>query len=86
MNISIELTLTPLASDYAPAIKAFIMRLRSSDFVIKETPLSTQIYGDYDALMPFLTQEIKAAFDSDSGVVLHMKMFNSDRSQYVPNF
>lgn len=86
MNISIELTLTPLASDYAPAIKAFIMRLRSSDFVIKETPLSTQIYGDYDALMPFLTQEIKAAFDSDSGVVLHMKMFNSDRRQYVPNF
>lgn len=86
MNISVELTLTPLTSDYAPVIKDFILRLRSSNFVINETPLSTQVYGDYDALMPFLTQEIKTVFGSESGVLLHIKMFNSDRSQYVPDF
>lgn len=86
MNISVELTLTPLADDYAPVIKDFIVRLRSSNFVVYETPLSTQIYGDYDLLMAFLTKEVKTTFGSDSGVLLHMKMFNSDRSQYVPDF
>lgn len=86
MKISVELTLTPLADAYAPAIKDFIMRLRSSSFDLRETPLSTQIYGEYDALMPFLTQEIKTTFESDKGVLLHIKMFNTDRSQYAPNF
>ena len=86
MKISVELTLTPLADAYAPAIKDFIMRLRSSSFDLRETPLSTQIYGEYDALMPFLTQEIKTTFESDTGVLLHIKMFNTDRNQYVPNF
>lgn len=86
MKISVELTLTPLTNDYAPAIKDFIMRLRSSSFDIRETPLSTQIYGEYDALIPFLTQEIKTTFELDMGVLLHIKMFNTDRSQYVPNF
>ena len=64
MKISVELTLTPLADAYAPAIKDFIMRLRSSSFDLRETPLSTQIYGEYDVLMPFLTQEIKTTFES----------------------
>ena len=86
MKISVELTLTPLTNDYASTIKDFIVRLRSSDFMICETPLSTQIYGDYDALMPFLTKEIKTTFQSDVGALIHIKMFNTDRSQYVPNF
>lgn len=86
MKISVELTLTPLANDYSTTIKDFIVRLRSSDFMIRETPLSTQIYGDYDALMPFLTKEIKATFQSNTGALIHIKMFNTDRSQYVPNF
>ena len=45
MDISVELTLTPLKDDYESVIKDFIKSLRKSEFKIIETPLSTQIYG-----------------------------------------
>ena len=65
MKISAELTLTPLKEDFELPIKAFIKALRTSGFTILENPLSTQIYGDYDALMGFLTQEIKTVFEQE---------------------
>ena len=51
MNISIEFTLTPLQADFEPPIIAFIKALRKSGYKVIETPLSTQIYGEFDALM-----------------------------------
>jgi uncharacterized protein YqgV (UPF0045/DUF77 family) len=86
MNISVELTLSPLQDDYETHIINFIKRLRNSGFTILENPLSTQIYGDYDALMPFLTQEIKRSFEAVDISVLHMKIVKTDRSDYEPNF
>ncbi len=34
--------------------------------------MSTQIYGDYDALMPYLTNEIKAALAQQENAVLNV--------------
>ena len=51
MNISVELTLTPIQDDYEPPIIHFIKRLRTSGLIVKENPLSTQVYGDYDTVM-----------------------------------
>ena len=48
MNISLELTLSPLRTDFEPPIIAFIKCLHNSEFKVIETPLSTQIYGDYE--------------------------------------
>jgi len=50
MNISIEFTLTPLQADFEPPIIAFIIDLRKSGYKVIETPLSTQIYGEFDAI------------------------------------
>ncbi len=86
MNVSIELTLTPLQDDYEQPIKEFIKVLRSSPFKVIENPLSTQIYGEYESLMPFLNGEIKRTFGSLDAVVLHMKLVKSDRSNYDPDF
>ena len=86
MNISVELTLMPLQNDFEPTIIAFIQRLRTSGFTVMENPLSTQIYGDYDQLMPYLTQEIKTAFEKEDNVVLNMKIVKSDRSNYERNY
>ncbi len=86
MKISIELTLMPLQNDYEDHIKAFIKKLRASEFTVLENPLSTQIYGDYDVLMPFLTKEIKSSFEKQSGSVLNMKIVKTDRSNYEPDF
>ena len=86
MNISVDLTLSPLQDDYEIHVINFIKHLRASEFTVLENPLSTQIYGDYDALMPFLTQEIKRSFSEVDISVLQMKIVKTDRSDYEPNF
>ena len=86
MNISVEITFTPLHNQYRERIKNFIIDLRAGGFTISETPLSTQLYGSYDAIMPFLTETIKTALGEEEKGVMHLKLFNSDRSDYVSDF
>ena len=86
MKISVELTLLPLQNDFETPIKELILKLRNSEFTVLENPLSTQVYGDYDTLMPFLTAEIKESFENQENVVINIKMVKSDRSNYESNF
>lgn len=86
MKISIELQLSPLKDDWEPHIIDFIKRLRSSEFTVLENPLSTQVYGDFDKVMPFVTQEIKCSFSEIDIAVLQMKIVKTDRSDYEPHF
>ena len=86
MKISVELTLMPLQHDFETPIIDFIKRLRNSKFKVLENPMSTQIYGDYDELIPYLTNEIKATLEQQENAVLNLKIVTSDRSTYEPNF
>lgn len=86
MNISIDLTLSPLQDDYEKHVIDFIKTLRDSEFRVLENPLSTQIYGELDKLMPFLTEAIKTSFENQDICVLTMKVVKTDRSDYEPNF
>ena len=86
MNISVELTLTPLKDDYEPIIKDFIKSLRKSEFKIIETPLSTQVYGDFKDLMSFLNDNIYNTFLNSESIIMNIKIVKSNRSNYVPNF
>jgi uncharacterized protein YqgV (UPF0045/DUF77 family) len=86
MNISVELTLMPLKNDFEPLIKNFIKRLRDSEFTVLENPLSTQVYGEYDNVMSFLTREIKASFENEEHIIVNLKVVKSDRSNYEPTF
>ena len=86
MKVSVELTLTPLQNDFEEHIVSFIKKLRASGCVVLENPLSTQIYGEYDKIMTFLTKEIKESFESMDNVLLYMKIVKSDRSNYESDF
>ncbi len=86
MKVSVELTLTPLQDDFETPIKEFIKELRTSKFVVMENPLSTQVYGDFDEVIPFLTALIKKSFGTIENGVLQMKLVKSDRSDYEPDF
>ena len=86
MKVSIELTLTPLQNNFEEHIISFIKRIRASGFTVLENPLSTQIYGEYNEMMAFLTKEIKESFESMDSVLLYMKMVKSDRSDYESDF
>ncbi len=86
MQISVELALTPLQDDFEAPIKAFIKKLRGSGLTIMENPLGTQIYGDYDKIMEFLTEEVKEAFQATDHVILTIKMVKGNRSDYAADF
>ncbi|MEJ1221202.1 thiamine-binding protein [Sediminicola sp. 1XM1-17] len=86
MNISVELTLSPLQDTYEGIIINFIKKLRASGLTILENPLSTQVYGDYDQVMQVLQVEIKEAFELMDKGLLYMKIVKSDRSEYEPHF
>lgn len=86
MNISVELTLTPLQDDFEPAIINFIKNLRASGLTVLENPLSTQVYGEYDVVMKVLTNEMKTALDAVERGLLYIKIVKSDRSKYEPHF
>ena len=86
MKISVELTLMPLHTKFEDPIIDFIKALRNSKFKVIENPLSTQIYGEYNELMPFLNHAIKTSFETLENVVLNMKIVKTDRSDYEPNF
>jgi len=86
MKISVELTLIPIQDEYKSVIKGFIKKLRNSEFTILENPLSTQIYGDYNKVMPFLTEALEGTFQDTERVIANFKIVKSDRSTYEPSF
>lgn len=86
MNISVELTFSPLQDDFEEHIINFIKKLRASGLTTLENPLSTQIFGNYDTVMKVLNSEIKTAFEMMDKGLLFMKIVKSDRSDYEPNF
>lgn len=86
MEISVELTLTPLQDTFEEPIIGFIKRLRDSGLKVLENPLSTHVYGEYDKVMAVLNKEIKEAFNEIDHGLLHMKVVKTDRSDYEPHF
>ena len=86
MKVSVELTLAPLKNNYVPTIKSFIKKLRKLRVTINETPLSTQIYGEYDEIMNIIIPVIRKTFEDEDAVMLHIKIIKGDRSQYEPDF
>ncbi|WP_339650670.1 thiamine-binding protein [uncultured Maribacter sp.] len=86
MEISVELTFSPLQDNFEQHIIGFIKRLRSSGLTILENPISTQVFGSYDEVMQVLNKEIKTAFELMDRGLLFMKIVKSDRSAYEPHF
>ena len=86
MNISVELTFSPLQDDFEEHIINFIKKLRGSGLTVLENPLSTQVYGEYDAVMKVVNAEIKTAFTLMDKGLLFLKIVKSDRSTYEPHF
>ncbi len=86
MRISIELTFSPLQDDFEEHIISFIKKLRASGLTVLENPLSTQVYGEYDAVMQILNAEIKTAFEFMDKGLMYLKIVKTDRSDYEPHF
>ena len=86
MEVSIELTFSPLQDNFEPPIIEFIKSLRESGFYTIENPLSTQVYGPYDKLMPVLNKHMKTALESVEHGLMLMKIVKTNRKDYEPHF
>ena len=78
MDISVEISMYPLTSDYVPAIDAFIEGLNQYDFKVITNTMSTQLFGNYDLIWEALKIEQKKAFETGQKFALSFKVINNN--------
>jgi uncharacterized protein YqgV (UPF0045/DUF77 family) len=75
MDIGVEISLYPLQQQYLAAIKDFIARVNAQGALRVETnSMSTQIFGEYDAVMQTLLRELRASFEGGDKAVFVLKI------------
>jgi uncharacterized protein YqgV (UPF0045/DUF77 family) len=75
MDIGVEISLYPLHQDFIPPIQDFIDRLNADrQLRVVTNSMSTQVFGDYDAVMATLVRELRATMESNDKVVFVMKV------------
>lgn len=81
LQITVEISLYPLADDYIPAVKDFIARISAYPAVhITRNDLSTQIAGEYDTVMDLLKVEIRHSWATWGKGALMIKFLQGDLS------
>ena len=78
MQVAVDISLYPLDADFIPPIKNIIARLANHDGVeIEYNRMSTQLRGEFDVVMPVLTEEIRTTFENVPKVVFAIKILNN---------
>lgn len=78
MKTSVEISYYPLDQEFVPPIRDFIHRMNQHEGIIAQTNgMSTQVFGEYDVLMPALIKEIRKSFENPHSVFV-MKVINAD--------
>ncbi len=79
MQLSVEISKYPLADDYITPIKGFIAQLNTyPDIKVVTNTMSTQLFGEYDAVMQALQTCIKWSFAHYGKVVFVVKFIHGD--------
>jgi hypothetical protein len=75
MDVGVEISLYPLEREFLPPIQAFIDRLNTDRrFRVVTNSMSTQVFGAYDELLPFLVREIRPTFERDGKSIFVLKI------------
>jgi len=78
MHIAVEMSLYPLTDGYIPPIKDVIERLNGyPDLQVVTNPMSTQVRGEYAAVMAALTSEIGTTFERVPKAVFAIRILNN---------
>ena len=79
MNITVDISMYPLAEDYKPVIKSFIRQLREFDgLTLVTNQLSTQINGEYDAATTAINTCIRESMEQQNKIVFVVKYLSAD--------
>ena len=78
MQVAVDISLYPLDEDFIPPIKNVIARLANHDGVeVEYNRMSTQLRGEFDVVMPVLTEEIRPSFENVPKAVFAIKILNN---------
>jgi uncharacterized protein YqgV (UPF0045/DUF77 family) len=79
MRITLEMSMYPLDADYKTPIKAFVRALRQHDGIeLITNQMSTQLRGEFDAVMDAVNACMKQAMADNDKVVFVTKCLNGD--------
>jgi uncharacterized protein YqgV (UPF0045/DUF77 family) len=75
VEIGVEISLYPLHQQFIAPIQNFIDRLNADTRLrVVTNSMSTQVFGDYEALMQTLTRELRITFQDNDKAVFVMKI------------
>lgn len=75
MHVAVDISLYPLNGDYVPPIKDFIARLHTHPGLeVVTNAMSTQVRGDYAAVMAALTAEMGGTLAGPDRAVFVLKV------------
>ena len=79
MNITVDISLYPLDSNYLPPIKDFIRRLRKhKNLELVTNQLSTQVRGDFEQVTTALNDCMRESMKGGQKMVFVTRYLNSD--------
>lgn len=79
MYLSVQLSYYPLSEDYKPPIREVIARLQASGLEVYPNRMSTQIFGEFDAVMAVLSDTLKWSFETYGKAVFVANFLEGDR-------
>ncbi len=78
MQVAVDISLYPLDQDFIPPIKDIIERLEARDGIeVDRNRMSTQLRGEFDVVMPALTEEIRTTCEDVPHAVFAIKIINN---------
>jgi uncharacterized protein YqgV (UPF0045/DUF77 family) len=78
MKVAVDISLYPLDENFIPPIKNVIERLgQHAGIEIEYNRMSTQLRGEFDVVMPALTEEIRTTFVDVPKAVFAIKILNN---------
>jgi len=79
MKITLDISMYPLNAEYKPPIKTFVRQLRQhAQLEIVTNQMSTQVRGDFDAVMTAVNACMKQAMADNDKVVFVTKCLNGN--------
>ncbi|MDC0662932.1 thiamine-binding protein [Marinobacter sp. SS21] len=79
MYLSVQLSYYPFNGDFKPPIKEVIARLQSSGLEVYPNRMSTQVFGEFDAVMQALSDTMKWSFERFGKAVFVANFLEGDR-------
>lgn len=78
MKVAADISLYPLNENYIEPIKDVIERFNSHDGVeVWTNAMSTQLFGEYDAVMHAIQSEIGTTFENNPKAVFTIRILNN---------